>query len=151
MPRPEVARSSVKRPMASGPTTPSVNSAKITLGPRYTKSTAARRRTLITVSNLRGQVKAHPQIDIVIANRTAGTRNALPRSLAFSEGGTMVRPYSVLFVSTGNCVRSILAEASLNHWSHDRFRAFSAGTHPAGAVHPLALEVLRTNGLPTDG
>jgi arsenate reductase len=63
----------------------------------------------------------------------------------------MARPYSVLFVSSGNCVRSILAEASLNHWGRDRFRAFSAGSQPTGTVHPLALDVLRTNSLSIDG
>lgn len=61
------------------------------------------------------------------------------------------RPYNALFLCTGNSARSILAESLVNHWGRGRFRGFSAGSHPKGAVHPLALELLRKMQLPTEG
>ncbi len=59
------------------------------------------------------------------------------------------RPYSVLFLCTGNSARSILAEVLINHWGGGRFRGLSAGSHPKGAVHPVALELLKQMRLPT--
>ena len=56
-------------------------------------------------------------------------------------------PFSVLFVCTGNMCRSIMAEALLSHHGNDRVRVCSAGSHPAGVVHPLALKVLAELGI----
>jgi protein-tyrosine-phosphatase len=61
--------------------------------------------------------------------------------------------FNVLFVCTGNSARSSMAEVAMNHPTigGGKFRAFSAGSHPKGDVHPLALELLRDSRLPIDG
>jgi arsenate reductase len=61
----------------------------------------------------------------------------------------MQKHYNVLFLCTGNSARSILAEAILNKKGFPTFTAYSAGSHPKGAVHPAALRQLESAGLPT--
>ena len=53
----------------------------------------------------------------------------------------------VLFLCTGNSARSQMAEGWVNHLRGETWQAFSAGTHPAGRVHPFAIEAMREIGI----
>lgn len=59
-------------------------------------------------------------------------------------------PFNVLILCTGNSARSILGEAILNRLGAGRFRAFSAGSHPRGSVHPGSVAVLQSEGYDVD-
>ena len=61
------------------------------------------------------------------------------------------RSFNVLILCTGNSARSILGEALIEHLGRGEFRGYSAGSHPKGSVHPLALELLKEKNLPTAG
>src|SRR5580658_11225108 len=63
----------------------------------------------------------------------------------------MQRHYNVLFLCTGNSSRSIMGEAIMNYKGRPNFTAYSAGSHPSGAVRPEAIRQLERAHLPTSG
>ena len=63
----------------------------------------------------------------------------------------MERKRKVLFLCTGNSCRSQMAEAIVNAQPGEQWEAFSAGTAPAGFVHPAALQVLQEIGIEHHG
>ena len=62
----------------------------------------------------------------------------------------MTQPYNILFLCTGNSARSILGEMLTTTLSHGKFVGYSAGSKPVGRVHPMAVEIAKSLGYPTE-
>lgn len=58
---------------------------------------------------------------------------------------------NILFLCTGNSCRSVLSEAAFNHLAPAGVKAISAGSQPAGKLHPRAVELLHSKGISTEG
>ncbi|RFP24571.1 arsenate reductase ArsC [Duganella sp. BJB488] len=58
---------------------------------------------------------------------------------------------NVLFLCTGNSCRSVLSEGVFNHLAPAGWRAISAGSQPAGALHPRAVALLARKGISAEG
>src|SRR5580658_2693956 len=86
------------------------------------------------------------------ARRCVRVQRRAWRRCSLVPGSSMsAPPYNVLFLCSGNSARSIIAEALVNQLGQGRFKGFSAGSHPKGTVHPVAIELLKRANLPTEG
>ena len=63
----------------------------------------------------------------------------------------MTEIFNVLFLCTGNSARSVMAEAIMNRIGMGKFRAFSAGSHPKGRIHPETIRILQSLHYDTSG
>jgi arsenate reductase len=58
-----------------------------------------------------------------------------------------MKKYKTAFVCTGNSCRSQMAEAWAKHLGSELLESYSAGTHPAKEVNPLAISVMKEVGI----
>src|SRR5262245_60327576 len=63
----------------------------------------------------------------------------------------MDRPFGILFLSRRNSARSLMAEAVVSKLGQGKFNAYSAGVEPTAGIDPMAVDVLRQAGYPSEG
>jgi len=97
-------------------------------------------------------VGSNPTLSARLRNPRPGLRDSAVLDEAFPRTGmTTIKLPEILFLCTGNSCRSILAESILNGLAQGRLHAASAGSRPAGTVHPRTLALLRREGFATEG
>ena len=97
------------------------------------------------------QLPTHANISRVICNRLNCfvTKAAVILGIIASTN-RRAKMIKILYICTHNRCRSILSEAITNHLSDGSIQAFSAGSQPAGQVHPLSLKYLEEQGIATE-
>jgi ArsR family transcriptional regulator, arsenate/arsenite/antimonite-responsive transcriptional repressor / arsenate reductase (thioredoxin) len=115
---------------------------------RHTGLVTSRRQSRLIIYGAKFRTM-NSLIEYLTENCCAGEAdNAINERLKNAEPG---REFNVLFLCTNNSARSIMAECVMNRWGAGKFHAFSAGSNPRGAVHPITLEMLGEQKYETGG
>jgi arsenate reductase len=115
---------------------------------RHTGLVSSRRHSRLIIYSAKFRTM-NSLIEYLTENCCTGQMDRTPGRVNANIGSD--RELNVLFLCTNNSARSIMAECAMNRWSAGKFRAFSAGSKPCGAVHANTLQVLEELKYETDG